>query len=160
MNYLFVDKWADFSDINDNSRGNVVNPIFLMYASVLNEYDKQVHYINANDNRLTKCKLAEFINNNKVKIIIFLADIDNVNSILRLDLTSLNNEIELVIFSINENLMHFVKKERTKFIMFDERFSIENNFLIFLSTLNIISGIERIEKKSINYSLGKGLYKQ
>lgn len=35
MKYLFIDGWCDYSIITDSYRENQINPIFISYATIL-----------------------------------------------------------------------------------------------------------------------------
>lgn len=160
MSYLFIDKWVDFSELNDNSRGNVTNPILLLYASLLRAHSKKVFYVNANDNTITRNKLISFVEKEKIKTIIFYTHTDNINAILRLELSNIIKGVNLILLSINENLKNLTKKYSCKLIQFDERLSLENNFVTFLNALNIVVDFERVKRNIIDYSLEKDIRKK
>jgi hypothetical protein len=99
----------------------------------------------------------EFVDSKKIKTIVFFANIDNVNSILDSKLLNTNNEINVMLFSINENLTSFTNKRKVKHILFDEKRSIEENIDVFLKNSNIISDLSCKKNYMIDYSLEKNI---
>ncbi len=161
MSYLFIEKWADFSDLNDNTRDYISNPIFLMYASAIQKSNHKVYYINGNDNELTRTKLLDIIGSEQIKTIIFLANSDNISSIEHLSLSYLNDkEIEVILCSINENLNKYSRKQsdKLKYILFNENLSIKNNLLFFLKSLGLTLNLDGKEECVIDYSIVKNYY--
>lgn len=160
MKYLFIDKWADFSELDENSRSNVVNPVFLMYASALQAHNKEVYYINADDSKLTKQSLLDFVVTNCIKTIIFHISINNINSILNLRLFNADAKFNLVFISINENLIDLINDRNINFVMFNERLSFENNICLFLESINITTDIAIVKNCMIDYSFEKRISKK
>lgn len=160
MSYLFIDKWADFSDLNDNTRENAISPIFLMYTSVLRDHNNKVHYINWNDNELTKSKLLEFIENNKIETIIFHVNIDNISSVSNFKLSCLDDKIDYVFLVDDKNLIHETIDKKVKIIFFDEKLDIKDNLTIFLENFGIIVNVETLEKCMIDYTFERIIKKK
>lgn len=148
MKYLLVDGWGDYSLISGDNRINNLNPYFLQLASLLKQSGNDTFYWDARDIGFSKKKIDDFINEYNIEYLIFYANIDNVNSIIRKEL-----EIDSMIFSINEDLSSIVGFKKHKYFNFDEKNTLEKNFISLFAFLDIEFDSELIRSTPIDYSL-------
>lgn len=160
MKYLFIDSWCDYSIITDFYRENQINSFFLSYATIIQRLNISVSCLDTKETDFTKEKLFSLIKKEKFEKIFFYVNIDNIHSLLRVQLNIKNTDI--VFLSVNEDLSLMLANEKhIKYVNHDERFSFELNVNKFLKICNImIDSNEVYYEIPLNYSLCKSLLKK